>query len=149
MPSPQSVARLSPPLDERKNRRMVSPMSRYEFLPPGWSSTYSFAIGWDGPLSTYFGQVIDSSISDDDDRVIVWAGAMPPYYSDLDKMMCAVNDGITGKLPAITLATAMRAQLIKDKKRSSQASRRRDRKPGNKEPVFALDLFPDYKPTGE
>jgi hypothetical protein len=129
------------PLDEAANRRMVSFMSRYEFVPPGWSATFSFAIGWDVPLDTFFAQVIDTSISEDDDRVIVWVGAMPPYYRDLDAMLWEVNGRIAGRLPAVALLGDMRATLIKDRDRSAQASPR-NRTARKRMPVFALDLFP-------
>jgi hypothetical protein len=124
-------------------------MSRYEFLPHCWSSTYSLAVGWDEPLQTYFAQVFDTSISEDDDRVIVWIGGLPPYYTDLGDMKRALNDGISGKLPAITLSKDMQAMLRNDRIRTGQASRWRGRPPRQRQPVFALDLFPDYKPMGK
>jgi hypothetical protein len=119
-------------------------MSRYEFLPLTWSSTYSLAVGWDEPLRTYFAQVMNYAKVRDDDCVIAWVGGSPPYYAELDDMMRAVNAAITGTLPAITLSKDMQAMLTKDKKRGGRASRRRPRKP-----LFALELFPDYQPTEE
>ena len=59
--------------------------------PSNWPGHISFAIGWDPPLITYFAQVLDYSISHDDDCVIVWLGAMPPYYTDLGSLMQTMN----------------------------------------------------------
>jgi len=122
-------------------------MSRYEYVPSCWSSTCSFAIGWDDALQTYFAQVLDHSIGEDDDGVTVWLGGMPPHYSGLDEMMQAVNGRINGKLPAVILPKELRAALMKDKERGSQPSRRNGRKPRKSEPVFALELFPRYRRT--
>lgn len=120
-------------------------MSRHEFLPQGWSATYSFAIGWDVPLHTYFAQVIDTSISEDEDRVIAWLGGMPPYYRDLDALLREVNARIGGTLPPVALPKRLRATLAKDRKRGSTPTR----KSRQRKPVFALDLFPEYDVTGE
>ena len=96
-------------------------MSRYEFLPPGWSTDYSFAVGWDRPLETFFAQVMDYSVSQDDDCVIVWVGALPPYFADVDATMQVVNGRIRGRLPAITLTREMRERLIRDRRREDDA----------------------------
>jgi hypothetical protein len=111
-------------------------MSRYEFLPRGWSSPYTFAIGWDVPLDTYFAQVMDLSIDPDDDCVIAWVGGMPPYYHDLDAMLREVNTRISGELPAIALPEETRAKLMKDRQGSLTTH------PGRRRPVFALGPFP-------
>jgi hypothetical protein len=95
-------------------------MSRYEILPPGWSADYAFAVGWDRPLGTYFAQVMDYSISHDDDCVLVWVGAMPPYFTDLDAMMKVVNDRIRGRLPAIILNKEMKGRLIRDRRKDDE-----------------------------
>jgi len=89
-------------------------MSRYEYRPRDWPSHFSFAVGWDPALETYFAQVMDYSISRDDDCVTVWVGALPPHYRNIDEMMRAVNDSIRGTLPEVALAPSRRSRLIKD-----------------------------------
>ena len=86
-------------------------MSRYILLPPRWSAHMEFAVGWDPALETYFAQVMDHSLNRDDDGVIVWLGAMPPHYHDIDELMCAVNDQIRDMLPEIRLTKTMRAEV--------------------------------------
>ncbi len=89
-------------------------MSRYEYRPPGWPSHYSFAVGWDPATETYFAQVMDYSISRDDDCVIAWIGALKPHYRDIDEMLRAVNESIRDRLPEVTLTEGKRARLKKD-----------------------------------
>jgi hypothetical protein len=91
-------------------------MSRYEYRPTDWPSHFSFAVGWDPALETYFAQVMDYSISRDDDCVIAWFGALLPHYRDIDEMMCAVNERIAGSLPEVKLAPSRRSRLTKDLK---------------------------------
>ena len=74
-------------------------MSRYEYRPPDWPSHFSFAVGWDPALETYFAQVMDHSLKRDDDGVTVWVGALPPHYRDIDEMMRVVNDSIRVRCP--------------------------------------------------
>jgi hypothetical protein len=73
-----------------------------------------FAVGWDPALETYFAQVMDYTISRADDRVIVWAGGMPPHYRDLDEMLCFVNSRLSSRLRSFTIRGSMRARLEKE-----------------------------------
>jgi hypothetical protein len=91
-------------------------MSRYEYLPEGWPGHFRFAVGWDPAVETYFAQVMDYSISRDDDCVLAWFRALQPHYRDIDELIQAVNDRIRGRLPEVTLTEAKRARLVKDKK---------------------------------
>jgi hypothetical protein len=104
-------------------------MSRYEITPDHWPAHTSFAVGWDPPLGTFFAQVIDHSIGEDDDPVLVWVGALPPYFRDLDKVMRIVNDGVRGRLPPVALPTELGDRLIRDREndeaRPRAAGRRR------------------------
>jgi hypothetical protein len=111
-------------------------MSRYEFQPKHWPDHISCAIGWDPPLITYFAQVLDYSISHDDDCVIVWLGAMPPYYTDLGSLMQTMNRRILGRLHPLVLTATMQAKLIRDQKAAEAATPSRRRRG----PVCALDL---------
>ncbi len=89
-------------------------MSRYEFLPDGWSATYSLAIGWDEALGTFLAGMIDGAIGLDDNSVILWLGGTPPHYSDLDEMMRTFNARIAGQLHAVALTQEMRSMLLRD-----------------------------------
>jgi len=91
-------------------------MSMYESRPAGWPSHCELAVGWDPALETYFAQVRDYSISQDDNCVIAWLGALGPHYRDIDGLMQALNDRIRGLLPEVTLTEAKRSRLRKDKK---------------------------------
>ena len=94
-------------------------MSRYEYSPQGWSDQYAFVIGWDNALESYFGLVIDTSISRDDASVIVAVGGTPPpKFADVDNLMRAFNSRIKGKLPPVQLPQELRPKLKKDAQRT-------------------------------
>jgi hypothetical protein len=95
-------------------------MSRYEFRPSHWPDHTSLTVGWDRPLDTFFAQVMDSSIPEDDDRVIVWLGAMQPYFSDVDTLMQTLNHCIPGRLQPVALTPAMRSTLIEDRQKDKE-----------------------------
>jgi len=57
------------------------------YLPRPWPDHTSFAIGCNPALDAYFAQVTDYSISRDDDCIIVWLGAMPSHYTDIDTLI--------------------------------------------------------------
>ena len=41
-----------------------------------FSSRFQLVAGWDRPLNSFFAQVVDLELSDeDDDRIVVWVGA--------------------------------------------------------------------------
>jgi hypothetical protein len=111
-------------------------MSRYEYLPRHWPDHMSFAVGWDPALDTYFAQVMAYSISQDDDCIIAWLGAMPPHYDHIDKLMQAINRRILGRLHPVTLTVRMRATLIRDRQPDEDIPPPRQRR-GT---VCALDL---------
>jgi len=89
-------------------------MSRYQYLPQGWPDQYAFTIGWDNALGSYFGLVIDVSISQGEDGVIVAIGGVPPHFEDLDNLMRVVNRRIKDRLPPIELPSELRRELRKD-----------------------------------
>jgi hypothetical protein len=96
---------------------MVSPMSRHEFVPDGWPSTYLLAIGWDHGIGSYFAQVIDTSISDDSHCLLVSFGDKPPHFHDFDKLenlMRVVNTRFKATLPPIQLTPQLRRTLKMD-----------------------------------
>lgn len=112
-------------------------MSRYEYKPENWPELYSFAVGWDPALETYFAQVMDYSISRDDNCVVIWIGGMPPHYTDVDSLIDAVNGRIKGKSEHITLNEVIRKRLIRDKERHEKAKTAKKRR---KVPPCALDF---------
>ncbi len=79
---------------------------------------------------------MDYSISQDDDCVIAWLGAMPPHYTNIDKLMQALNKRILGRLHPVTLTAMMRATLIRDQEAAEEILPPRTRR----EPICALDL---------
>jgi hypothetical protein len=50
-------------------------MSRYPF--PAQDPCFTVVVGWDNPLATFFAQVFDPSIDDDDEVYVLWIGAAP------------------------------------------------------------------------
>jgi hypothetical protein len=50
-------------------------MSRYHF--PAQDPRFTVVVGWDNPLATFFAQVFDPSIEDDDEADVLWIGAAP------------------------------------------------------------------------
>jgi hypothetical protein len=124
------------PIDCPRNPGYRLRMSRYEYLPRLWPDHISFAVGWDPALDTYFAQVMDYSISRDDGCVIVWLGAMPPHYTDIDALMQQLNRRILGWLYPVTLTAMMRAKLIRDQEPAEEISAPRRRR----EPRCSLDL---------
>jgi hypothetical protein len=53
-------------------------MSRH--LIPSLNSNHEVYVGWDHPLLTYFGQVYDLSIEEEDERLVYWIGADPGQH---------------------------------------------------------------------
>lgn len=65
-------------------------MSRY--IVPARDKKYEVVLGWDPPLNTYFAQVYDHSIKDEDEQLILWeAGTSEPIH-DLEKLARIVWD---------------------------------------------------------
>jgi hypothetical protein len=92
-------------------------MSRHEFVPDGWPSTYLLAIGWDHGIASYFAQVIDTSISDDRHSLLVSFGDKPPHFNDFNKLenlMRVVNGRFKATLPPIQLTAELRRTLKMD-----------------------------------
>ena len=92
-------------------------MSRYEYRPQDWPSHMAFAIGWDPAMLTFFAQVMDYSISRDDDCIVVWLGALLPHFQDVDEIMRELNRQIDGKLQRVDLRPSMRAKLLQNKRK--------------------------------
>jgi len=50
-------------------------MSRYSI--PTQDPRLTVIVGWDNPLATFFSQVFDPSIEDDDEAELLWIGTAP------------------------------------------------------------------------
>jgi hypothetical protein len=50
-------------------------MSRYSI--PAQDPALTVIVGWDNPLMTFFAQVFNPSIADDDEACVLWIGAAP------------------------------------------------------------------------
>ena len=50
-------------------------MSRYSI--PAQDTRFTVVVGWDNPLTTFFAQVFDPSIEDEDEADILWLGTTP------------------------------------------------------------------------
>jgi len=50
-------------------------MSRYRI--PAQDPDLTVIVGWDNPLMTFFAQVFNPSIEDDDEACVLWIGAAP------------------------------------------------------------------------
>ncbi len=77
-------------------------MSRYKV--PALNRDHEAVIGWDGPLGTYFFQVFDTTIPDDDPRddCLLWLGAEEGAFPCLDALLPIVGD--YARVPEETLA---------------------------------------------
>jgi hypothetical protein len=82
-------------------------MSRYEI--PARDSQHTVAVGWDNPLSTFFGQVSRPvEDEDEDDPTILWVGGAP-------REVLSVEDLAAHLAPYAALAPAMAERLRADR----------------------------------
>jgi hypothetical protein len=54
-------------------------MSRYSI--PAQDPDLTVIVGWDSPLMTFFAQVFNASIEDDDEACVLWIGTAPQAIS--------------------------------------------------------------------
>jgi len=50
-------------------------MSRYSF--PAQDPALTVIVGWDNPLVTFFAEVFDPSIDEDEEAYVLWIGTVP------------------------------------------------------------------------
>ena len=50
-------------------------MSRYHFPTP--DPRFTAVVGWDNPLTTFFAQIFNASIEDNDEACVLWIGTAP------------------------------------------------------------------------
>jgi hypothetical protein len=64
---------------------------------------YEVVVGWDRPLNTYFAQVYDKSIVDEDQQLIIWEMGTPDPVHDLNQIQDIVKpylaDEHNGRIP--------------------------------------------------
>lgn len=58
-------------------------MSRYEWT----KDKYTFSIGYDRPMRTFFAQIHDESLPDEDDNCVLWLGGNYDQYPSLPEML--------------------------------------------------------------
>lgn len=87
-------------------------MSRHELtaLASRAGRRLEIVAGWDPPLETYFGLVVDLDLKEDgeDEYVLVWLGGTPRAHTTPDAVLQALSGW--AEVPA-----DLRARLIQDK----------------------------------
>lgn len=81
-------------------------MTRYELR--GREPYVALAVGWDPPLSTYFVQVWDERVDDEEEALLLWGGCYTREIPSVDKLADVMN-------PYATLTPEVRAQLERDR----------------------------------
>jgi hypothetical protein len=83
-------------------------MSRYTI--PAHEARYHVVVGWDAPLATFFGEVWDPTVPDEDDDAacVLWAGTALRALSTV----AALQDCLQAYA---TIPPAVRAQLHQDR----------------------------------
>ena len=83
-------------------------MSRYTI--PAHEARYHVVVGWDAPLSTFFGEVWDPTVPDEDDDTacLLWAGAALGALPTVDALQHCLQ-------AYATIPPAVRAQLHQDR----------------------------------
>ncbi len=82
---------------------------RYELVPlDDAPAGREVTIGWDGPLSSYYLQVLDEPSADSDEEIIetVWEGAVPHEHPEPDRLLALAAE--YARVPA-SLAESLRA----------------------------------------
>jgi hypothetical protein len=59
-------------------------MSRYEI--PSHDPAQTVTVGWDNPLSTFFANVCDYSLPQDQDHVLFWIGCSPRGVKTVEQL---------------------------------------------------------------
>jgi hypothetical protein len=90
-------------------------MSRYTI--PAHETRYHVVVGWDAPLATFFGEVWDRTVPDEDDETacLLWAGAALGALPIVDALQACLQ-------AYATLPAALRTQLHQDRTTSRPRS---------------------------
>lgn len=81
-------------------------MSRYEVVAIN-AQRYCVIVGWDNPLQTFFGQVFDLTL-DEDEACVYWLGTYPGHVLSVSALKQAIS--AYANLPADTLTHLERDQ---------------------------------------
>lgn len=69
-------------------------MSRYQIAARD-DERFKIVVGWDQPLQTFFGQVIDraaDAADDDESRIVLWIGASLREIDEIDDLARDLRD---------------------------------------------------------
>lgn len=102
-------------------------MSRYHI--PGYTPGLTIHVGWDNPLQTFFAQVVDHEIDNEEESMLVWVGTdlcdVPTLAALLDRLAAwaVLPPEVMGQLtrdqaaatPPTSLQQAMGQLLAKEK----------------------------------
>lgn len=133
-------------------------MSRYTYSPPGWPPQCKLLVGWDDPLGTYFGLVLDPSLGQGDAGIVAAFGGEPPRFDDLDKLMRVVNGRLRDRLPPVQLPGELRQALRKDARAKhpvinditvTSPGGRKPNRPPLARPIQELGTATGYRNAGE
>ena len=81
-------------------------MSRYSI--PAQDSRLTVVVGWDNPLATFFAEVFDPSIEDEDDAYVLWIGTALQAIPTVAALQAQLAGWAT--LPAALVAQLTREQ---------------------------------------
>src|SRR3989454_12059735 len=81
-------------------------MSRYRI--PAQDPRLTVIVGWDNPLATFFAQVFDPALEDDDEADLLWIGAAPHEIPTVAALQAQLAGWAT--LPAALVAQLTREQ---------------------------------------
>lgn len=65
------------------------------------------AVGWDNPMQTFFGQVLDPSLPDDQQEAVLWIGTTHASIPGIQALIARMA-------PWAVIPSAIRLQLCKD-----------------------------------
>ena len=68
-------------------------MSRYRI--PAHHPRYTVVVGWDNPLVTFFAQVFDPAIEEDDEADLLWIGTTPEAIPTVAVLQAQLADWAT------------------------------------------------------
>ena len=91
-------------------------MSRYSI--PAQDPDLTVIVGWDNPLLTFFAQVFNASIADDDDACVLWIGTAPQAISTVAALQAQLTGWATIRPTSWTASPAIN-RLPRRRPRSS------------------------------
>jgi len=75
---------------------------------PAQNPRWTVVVGWDNPLATFFAQVVDPSLDDEDDAYVLWLGTAPQAIPTVAALQAQLAGWAT--LPAALVAQLTREQ---------------------------------------